>query len=453
MPVQDSRDEALIRRAFVQFALVSAGLITVVVVGVLLIAGFLTHRSATAEAQTRGEVVAAVVETGLKSADGGPPLEAEVADAVAQAADQAGVRAVVVWDASGTVLWSTHMSLIGQSFELEPELSDLFGSTQPLTADRGERLTSARPAGLLSDDVAVFSPITDAQGTPLLVEAHVTAGSLDGLGSTPMVLLLPLGVAVLAVFEGLALMVGARLARRVQASRGERIKLMTASLGAVENERRRLAHDLHDGIIQDLAATRYALMSVMQTVPPDLPEDPRSRLSRVCELLGEELDVLRGMLGEMVPPEAPGATRSQMIQALVARLVPEGIAWSVEVDGGLATVDPDTLQMVHRVVQEGVRNAVRHARPSTITVRVTTPGGVGDTRVRVEVEDDGVGPAAGGDTAEMHYGLRLLRDLVHDLDGDQQLLSLPEGGARLVAEWPVSSARTASPAREPSTTG
>lgn len=433
----------------------SAGLIAVVVVGVLLITAFLTQRSATTEAQTRGEVVAAVVETGLQSGDAGAPLDAELADAVAQAADQAGVRAVFVWDESGTVLWSTDSALIDQTFELEPEMSDLFGSTQPLTAERGQRLNSAQPAGLSGDEIAVFTPITDAQGTPLVVEAHIGAGSLDGLGSAPMLLLLPLGVAVLAVFEGLALMVGARLARRVQASRGERIKLVTASLGAVENERRRLAHDLHDGIIQDLAATRYALTSVMQTIPPDLPEDPRGRLSRVCELLGEELAVLRGMLGQMVPPEAPGATRPQMFRALVDRLVPEGIAWSVEVDEGMATVDAATVEMAHRVVREGVRNSVRHARPSTITVRVTTPGGEEDPRVRVEVEDDGVGPGpGGGDTDDMHYGLRLLRDLVHDLDGHQRLLSLPEGGARLVAEWPVGSARPGSPAaREPSTTG
>ncbi len=336
MPVQDSRDEALIRRALVQFSLVSAGLVAVVVVGVLLITTYLTHRSATAEAETRGEVVAAVVETGLDSADGSAPLDAELADATAQTADQAGVRAVVVWDASGQVLWSTDEELTGRSFVLEPELSDLFGSTQPLTAERGQRLNTARPAGLAGEEVAVFTPITDAQGTPLVVEARVAAGTLVGLGSTPMLLLLPLGVAVLALFEGLALMVGARLVRRVQASRRERIKLVTASLGAVENERRRLAHDLHDGIIQDLAATRYALMSVMQTIPPDLPEDPRSRLSRVCELLGEELAVLRGMLGELVPPDAPGGTQAQTIQALVARLVPEDIAWSVEVDGGLA---------------------------------------------------------------------------------------------------------------------
>lgn len=451
MPVQDSKDEALIRRAFVYFSVVSAGLIVVVVIGVLLIARFLSQSSAAAEATTRGEVVAAVVETGLGSSTEGP-LDAELADSVEQTAAQAGVRAVVLWDESGNVVWSTRESLIDATFELEPELRRLFGSTEALTADPGEELENARPTGLLGNEVAVFTPITDPQGRPLLVQTYVDAASLDGLGSAPLLILLPLGVAALVLFEGVALMMGTRLARRVQSSRRERIKLLTASLGAVENERRRLAHDLHDGIVQDLAATRYALTAVMQTVPADLPGSPRSRLARVCELLGEELHLLRSMLGEMLPPETLGTPRPQVFRALVDRLVPEGIDWSVELDEGVATVDPTTLEMAHRVVREGVRNAVRHARPTHIAVRVTT-GGDGDEWVRVEVDDDGVGPPVDeGDPDGPHYGLRLLRGLVLDLDGHLRLLSLPDGGARLVAEWPLPSAGADDPASRATTT-
>ena len=443
MPIQDRRDEALVRRAVVQFSMLSAGLIVIVAAGVLVLAEAQAQRVAEVDAEARGRVVAGAVEGGLV-ASGTTTLDVESSDEVEQAAAQAGVRAALLWDAAGTVLWSTRASLIGQSYELDEEVVDLFDQTGTVVSDADDRLDSARPSGLLGNEAEVFVPVQDSSGQRLVVESYVDPASMGPSRTETLQLLLPLGVGALVLFEGVTLLAGLQLARRVQASRRERIKLLTSSMVAVDHERRRLAHDLHDGIIQDLAAMRYALASVIQTVPEGLPEDPRARLSRVSDVLEEELRSLRSVLRDLVPTEVLGAPLSQVLRSLMERLVPPPITWNLEVDAVSATVDPGTANLVRRLVQEGVRNAVHHARPTSVAVRVNVLGDDEEARLRVEVEDDGVGiprgdedaPSTGGDQGS-HFGVRLLRDLVHDLDGELWLTEGPSGGTRLVAEWPL----------------
>lgn len=437
MPLQDRRDEALLKRVFRQFALLSVGLIALVVVGIVAVAEVQADRSAEGDATTRGEVVAAAVNAGFGDAVA-PPADPDFADAIEQVATGAGVRAVLVWDETGRVVWSTRTVFIAERFELSDQVRALFGTSTSQIVEDG---TTARPAGLLGNEVEVFAPVEIAQGRSLVVASYVDAATLETTADT-LQLLVPLGIAGAAVFATLVLLAGAQLARRVQASRRERIKLLTDSLAAIDHERRRLAHDLHDGVIQDLAAMRYAIIAVTESIPVGLPGDPRSHLGRVSDLIEEELVGLRSMLGDLLPVERDQSSLPHTLHVLLSRLVPTGVTWSVAIDPDLGMLESGSAELVQRVVQEAVRNAIRHAAPRSVQVRVFAIDGGPEPRLRVEVDDDGDASAVTGareghrlGTAGDHVGLRLLGDLVRDLDGDLSLTPRPAGGTRLTAQW------------------
>ncbi|MGZ5400817.1 MAG: sensor histidine kinase, partial [Nocardioides sp.] len=120
------------------------------------------------------------------------------------------------------------------------------------------------------------------------------------------------------------------------------------------------------------------------------------------------------------------------------------VTWSLEVDPEAQTVEPGAANLVRRIVQEGVRNAVHHARPTSVAVRVAVARDYGGRRLEVEVEDDGIGlrsaderDAPPGQDSGSHFGVTLLRDLVRDLDGELLLTERPGGGTRLAVEWPL----------------
>jgi signal transduction histidine kinase len=92
---------------------------------------------------------------------------------------------------------------------------------------------------------------------------------------------------------------------------------------------------------------------------------------------------------------------------------------------------PDVVEVaVYFLVAESVTNAVKHARPGQVTVRVTRD----DESVAVEIADDGVG----GATIEGSTGLRGLADRVAALGGQLQVESPPGAGTRVVASIPTS---------------
>jgi signal transduction histidine kinase len=356
-------------------------------------------------------------------------------------ARRSGVRAVLVWDSSGTVAWSTRTILRGQEFRLDPEVLELFEDGPGFVAEGGEHPAAVRPAGLLGNEIEVFTPIVTGTGEDLVVQAYVDPAALAASRGEIAQLVLPVGLAALLLFEGLALLAVTAVVRRIQEGRRTRIRMLSTSLHAVDQERRRLAHDLHDGIVQDLAATRYAIMGVARSLPERSDDDAPRRLNRIAELLDQELAKLRGLLGELVVPDVGSEPLATAMESLVERLVPPDLEWTVVVDPALSSVDQGTAGIVHRVVQEGIRNAVRHAKARSVAAWVMATQSGPEPRIQVLLEDDGVGIPRDASPRRGHYGLQLVGDLVRGLGGSMALEDLTPG-TRLRVEWPMASAAT-----------
>ena len=153
---------------------------------------------------------------------------------------------------------------------------------------------------------------------------------------------------------------------------------------AAENERRRIAQELHDDTAQRLAAVKMALKRVSQLDPSDvtgLCDDLRQEIGAVAR------DVSRIARG-LMPPELEriGVVESVRIW-LTSRVGAAGPAVKLVADPVDPFLDLEQRLVLYRIVQEAVSNVVRHASASSLEVRIREDGGV----VETVVKDDGVG--------------------------------------------------------------
>jgi signal transduction histidine kinase len=215
------------------------------------------------------------------------------------------------------------------------------------------------------------------------------------------------------------------LAKRVQRGQDERERLLHRAIEASDVERRRIARDLHDGVVQDLAAVSFSLSASAEGAPPPYDAELREAAAETRHGIGQ----LRTLLVEIYPPELQRAGLEAALTDVLANASARGLETSLEVDPE-AHLDGDTQAIFFRVAQEGLRNAIKHAGAKHVRVAVDSNG----DRARLVVEDDGRGfdPAAAGEDG--HFGLRGLEDLVREAGGRLQVVSAPGEGARLSVE-------------------
>ncbi len=215
------------------------------------------------------------------------------------------------------------------------------------------------------------------------------------------------------------------LARRVAQAHRDREALLRRALDASDLERRRIAADLHDGTVQDLVAASYALTSARERLEPG-GNGASAALERADETTRGAVRQLRSLLVEIYPARLKEAGLASALRDLDAQ---------VDVPDDLSLPD-DVTALFFRTAQEAVRNAAEHAAADNVRVRVST----GDGGARLTVEDDGVGfdhERALAAAREGHFGLRLLRDQVHDAGGSFDIDSAPGRGTRVTVEVPL----------------
>jgi two-component system, NarL family, sensor histidine kinase DevS len=166
---------------------------------------------------------------------------------------------------------------------------------------------------------------------------------------------------------------------------------------AVVEDRERIAHDLHDAIIQELFAMGLELQATMlRTDEPEL----RTTLSNHATRLDEVIKSLRELIFELKRPPVEQRDLRVEVDDLITRL---GSSRDVEIDvsyhGVLAGLTPSTMNDVLQLVREALSNALRHADPTHVAVSISAD----EKHITIEVADDG----RGFDLATQEPGLGL----------------------------------------------
>jgi len=339
---------------------------------------------------------------------------------------------IKVWDRAGQVIWSDEEALRGKVFHLEAPVQRLFATGGAVASmsnlEKEENEGDGDEAPLLE----VYAATHDVDGTPIIVESYWAADTIDDDARAVMLRIAGLPIGALLLFSLVVLPLAWSLARRVDRAQAESRRSLQHALSASDLERRRIARDLHDGIMQDVSGAGYALSAASSSLPPGA-ETPRRLIDEVSGLVRHVGESLRALLADIYPANLARDGLAVAVEELGRRAADQGVEVEVKIDEeSLAGVPLEVSQLCYRVIREGLRNVLRHAHASHAQVHATAQNG----EVFIAVADDGRGFQQ-RESTEGHLGLRLLEDTLQDLGGSLAIDSGVDGGTILSAAFPV----------------
>jgi two-component system, NarL family, sensor histidine kinase UhpB len=171
-----------------------------------------------------------------------------------------------------------------------------------------------------------------------------------------------------------------RMIRRLEA---ERRRAGSAALRAQEEERARVARDLHDEVNQSLTGLLLRLEAVREEAPPELEPE----LAETRSLANQAMRELLSLARQLRPTALDDLGLAAAIAGQVEQLRRSGLAAELRAEGDFSDLDDDVQLVVYRVAQEALTNAARHSEAQRITVSLRRAG----RGVELQVSDDGRG--------------------------------------------------------------
>jgi signal transduction histidine kinase len=217
--------------------------------------------------------------------------------------------------------------------------------------------------------------------------------------------------------------------RRAEEDARLKQQLLTQSL----DEKIRLGHDLHDGIIQSLYAAGLTLESVRALVKTN-PEEADRRLEETRINLNEAIRDVRAYIVGLAPENLRRAGFAHAVSAMLSELrAGREAQFEIHIDDeAAALLTPEQSVEALQIAREAVSNALRHGRATLITLRMHK----GDREVCLLVQDNGAGFDMEHKRSSGH-GLGNMRARAARIGASVRVTSAPGEGARILTTLPV----------------
>ncbi len=315
----DDSTAAATRTALVRFVALSVVTLLLLTLGAVIVGERIAKQWAIDDARLRGAAVANAIagslvdDQGARREPGGarpPRHRAARRDGERRHRAREAVDARRGWCCGRTRTWSTASA--SRSTPTSSGCSEPRGVTAELsTLDKAEN-TAERDEGELLE---VYAGTVDAVGAPLVVEAYLTTQQLRAQQRTLLLTLLALAVGMLIAYFLVVVPLAVNLARRVERGQEHHAQVLRRSLLATHRERLRIAHDLHDGVVQDLAGLRYAMPLVANQLPPTPDASlARETVADAYAMLGRDIEALRSLIMDIHPPDLEGPGLAEAAQ-------------------------------------------------------------------------------------------------------------------------------------------
>lgn len=210
---------------------------------------------------------------------------------------------------------------------------------------------------------------------------------------------------------------------------------LNALILGVENERKRIARDLHDGACVNLAAINMKVDALREDVSPDAALV--SKIADIADDLDQTYREVRGISHDLMSKSLDSTGLQTALEELAVRIqqAQKGLSVNFYANYPLDRVNDLAKIHLYRISQELLANVLKHARASNVNMQVLEDDG----NLLLTVEDDGKGFDVGKALANGGIGLANVRARVEVLHGKLHLDSAPEKGTFVSIEIPHSS--------------
>jgi signal transduction histidine kinase len=365
---------------------------------------------------------------------GDPKALTDFNDAMDRYVLRGSLARVKLWNADGRIIYSDESRLIGQQFPLgEEERGALLrpGSPDSEISDLTRREnTYDRVFGKMLE---VYVGVPARTGEPLLFEAYFKYDAVRDAGRQQWRSYAPPALAALLLLQLVQIPFAWSLARRLERQQQDRQQLLQHAVDASDAERRRIAGDLHDGVVQQLTGLTYALDAAR--LQGSEPVRDIELIGRAATQLRTTTGELRSLLVDIYPPNLAEEGLPAALAELASGLENAGVHVALDVDS-TADLPPEVSSVLFRSAQEVLRNVITHSRAQTVELQAVSDG----STALLVVDDDG----RGFDESDLatrlsdgHIGLRSLGDLVARAGGQLVVTSAPGQGTRAEVRVPL----------------
>ena len=418
------------RRVIVQVAAAAAAVIVAVALLGSVAAGRLAERQSVNDAAQRVELFAAILQPVLQDAllTGDRAAIAAVDRVVRDQLLGRFITRVKIWSADGRVVYSDEPRLIGERFTLGAEKLDALTNRHTRSEVSGLDHSENRYERGRGKLLEVYRPVwTAPSGTMLLLETYSPYTEVAERSTQLWQGFAGLMISSLLLLVVLLMPVLWRLLDRVRRGQAQREALLQRAVDASQVERQRVAGTLHDGVVQELAATSFALAGCVERAEREGATILARQLREASTLVRTSIGGLRSLLVDIYPPSLASAGLVATLEDLVGPLRSRDVTVRLDLPAASEPMEADTERLIYRIAHECLTNVAKHSGAANVVVRLQRH----HKELVLDVVDDGVGfdPEAVMRTpTTAHFGLRVLRDLAQQAGATLAVSSMPGQG-------------------------
>jgi signal transduction histidine kinase len=217
---------------------------------------------------------------------------------------------------------------------------------------------------------------------------------------------------------------------RIEEKLREEQALLEDMLRYHERDRKLIAYEIHDGLVQDITAAHMLLTFLSNSNLP--PSQIRNEVGKTVGLVKKALDEARQLIGGLRPPILDELGVISALSVLIDGLQSDHLTIDFTAKVQFERLEPLLEETIFRIVQQAINNIQCHSRAEQAEVRLTQEG----EWLHLEIKDWGIGfdPAS---VSEDRFGLQGIRERARLMRGRAVIDSAPGKGTRIIVDLPV----------------
>ncbi len=365
---------------------------------------------------------------------------------VGHAKQVGGLSRVKLWNEFGALIYADDRRLLDSDVHLEEKEMNVLrtGSIEAEVSDLSrEENQFERGSGKLLE---VYLAVRGPDQRPMLFESYLPYSQVTVSSRRSLLQFGPAMVSGLLVMQALGTLLVWSTARRLRRAQQQREVLLQHAIDSSDVERRRIAADLHDGIVQDLTGVMFSIAAkrrrgesrqgeISLTAQRSGATDDNASVAMEGQIRNA-INALRSLIVDIYPPNLRSEGLAASIRSMCSKAQNRGISTEVHAQIDEELLSDEHVALAYRVIQESLRNVYSHADAQHVVITLEQS----QRMFQVSIDDDGSGfdPRHLGERAdEGHVGLRGLGDLVAEQAGSLRVLSGPGTGTSVLLQLPL----------------